>query len=157
MIRAAFTITPDMREADPLDVIGDWETQERKTRKRRSKAEQKTNPYEFRLQIKWVKDLRLMLAQGYIVQANLQEDSRNNPLCSVLGQEEGWPDLGVYGDGRCWLIENKDAEGKLTRAQKLLHPRIIAAGIPLLPICRSLDAAVAFLRANGARFRGVIQ
>jgi hypothetical protein len=157
-LRTPAVYTPEQMGGDFLDFVGEYAAPPPASRKRRSKAEQATNPYEFTLQCTWVKQLRLLLPADYIVQANVQE--RNDGVAGQrahdAGQEPGWPDLGVYGDGRCWLIENKDAKGRRNKAQKLLHPRIHAAGIPLLEENRSLEQAVAFLRANGARFRGAI-
>ena len=134
-----------MREGPPVP----------KPRKRRSKGEQILNPYEHSIQRAVVKQLRALLAPGYIVQAFVSEHQSADEKIKAknAGQDPGWPDLGVFGDGRCWLIEMKDRDGRLSEDQKKMHPRIVAAGITLLPICRNLETAVVWLRENGARLR----
>lgn len=125
-----------------------------KERKRRTKLEQETNPYETRIQKKIVKDLRTLLLPHYIVQARCEHQTPEEKLRAFLmGEDPGWPDIGVYGDGRTWQIECKDRDGDLNKNQKIMHRRIIAAGIPLLSICRDSVTAIEWLKANGARFR----
>lgn len=133
----------------------DFANEPKKERKSRSKIEQQTNPYEHTIQRVIIKDLRWLLPQHYIVQAFASEHRAADEKIKAKnsGQNPGWPDVGVFGDMRCWLFDVKDKRGTLTDAQKVMFPRIVAAGIPLLPICRNLETAVAFLKANGARFR----
>ncbi len=124
-------------------------------RKVRSKAERMVDPYEWEIHRAIVTGLVRLLPLDYIVQANVQEREGGSAgsWAHSQGQRAGWPDIGVYGDGRCWLLEVKDRTGGLTNAQKAMHPRIRAAGIPLLPICRSLGTAASWLQDNGCRFR----
>lgn len=145
-------VAPDVDSVADLPV---FLNEPKKERKSRSKIEQQTNPYEHTIQKSVVKQLRHMLAPGYIVQGFAAEhrDAEEKIKAEAAGQSPGWPDVGVFGDGKTFLIEMKDKRGSLTDNQKVMHPKIIAAGIPLLPICRKLEVAVAFLKAHGARFR----
>ncbi len=137
------------------DVVGNSENPPKKERQTRSKLEQMTNPYEHDIQRGVVNRLRKALWPGYLVQAVVQERANGTAArrAREAGQEPGWPDLGVWGDGRVWLVEMKDKTGTLERSQKEMQPKIVAAGFPVLSMCRSYEQAEEWLRANGARFR----
>lgn len=152
-VRQAWRPTPEQVEGGIVGIPIE-EAVARKPRKTRSKAEQKTNPYESRIQKSVVKDLRRLLPPEYIVQAYCEhQDPAEQLRAKLMGSDPGFPDLMVFGDGRVFLIEMKDAEGVLNKNQKDMHPLIVAAGIPLLPICRNIHMALEFLIANGARTR----
>jgi len=71
-----------------------------------------------------------------------------------LGCIAGWPDCGVFWRGRVVLLELKRQRGGvLSDAQKSLHPRLAAAGFPVV-VCRSLDDALAAVEAAGVPLRG---
>jgi hypothetical protein len=146
-------------EADYADLVGSSENPPIKARKKRSRGERAVNPYERDIQRAVVTQLRAIVPPDYIVQANVQE--RQGRQASIFarsqGQVPGWPDIAVWGDGRVWLIELKDRHGVLTKSQKDLHPRLSAAGFPVLPICRSVEEAIDFLIQHGARLRGRVE
>ena len=135
------------------DLVGSCENPPRKIRKKRTKTERLTNPYEWEIQRATVKLLRLVLPADYIVVAHAQESSSEseNRYAKLNGQWPGYPDLEILGDGRVWLIEMKDAKGRLTKAQKDFHILLKPAKIPILSICRSPEQACAWLAKNGAR------
>jgi hypothetical protein len=141
-----------------LALLGSGENEPKKEREKRSKLEQITNPYEHEVQCRIVNGLRLLLPLDYIVCSFRAEsyDPAVRRRSKEAGYIAGYAETHVIGDSRLWLMEIKDRDGRLSDDQKRVHPRIIAAGIPLLRICRSLDQAVAFLQENGARFRGRI-
>ena len=138
-----------------VDLVPAFEKKSTDKRSKRTPLEQQTNPYERDIQAAIVKDLRGVLAQGYIVQSNVQERVGliAGQRASAQGQLSGWPDIGIYGEGRCWLIEVKDKTGALTENQKVMHRKLRAAGIPVLEICRDSWTAIEWLRDNGARVR----
>ena len=71
-----------------------------------------------------------------------------------LGALPGWPDIGVLWRGRLVLLELKRSRGgQLSPAQKLLHPRLDATGFPVA-VVRSVDEALAAVRAAGVPIRG---
>ena len=112
---------------------------------------------EWALQVSAVKQLRAIVPADYVVTSWCAERAsmREGSLSRMQGQTKGWPDTGVFGDGRCWLIEWKAPGGSLSVAQKETHARLRTAGIPLAT-CYDVDDAIAFLRACGCRFRGRI-
>ena len=59
-----------------------------------------------------------------------------------LGALPGWPDLGVFWNGRVALLELKrERGGALSPAQKVLHPQLAAAGFPVA-VCRTVVEAL---------------
>ena len=59
-----------------------------------------------------------------------------------LGALPGWPDMGVFWNERVALIELKRSHGGyLSDAQRVLHPRLAAAGFPVA-VCRSVEQAL---------------
>ena len=152
--RTAWQPAPGDLDRPITEVVGPSDNPPRKTRQKRTKAERLTNPYEWEIQRATVTLLRRYLADGYLVQAHVQEREGDARLWAYQqGQDSGWPDIEVTGDGESWLIEMKDRDGDLNAAQKKLHPRLIRAGRKLLPICRSPIDAAWWLRAQGARFK----
>jgi hypothetical protein len=70
-----------------------------------------------------------------------------------MGVKAGIPDIVILGDSRAFLIELKrEVGGRLSDAQKLLHPEIIAAGCPVAT-CRSLEEVKAALETWGVPLR----
>jgi len=115
-------------------------------------------------QIAVVRYLRTVLPQGSIVASvkNEEKPYSDSPTARmnfamkrrVSGMLPGFPDLIVLAPpGRCLLIEMKAPKsGRLSEAQKDLHPRLRAAGIPV-GVCTDIDSARAFMLANGIQLR----
>ena len=73
-----------------------------------------------------------------------------------LGAAKGWPDMGVFCNGRVVLLELKrERGGYLSPAQKQLHPRLAAAGFPVA-VVRTVVEALNAVSANGVPLRGRI-
>lgn len=70
-----------------------------------------------------------------------------------LGALAGWPDLGVFWCGRVVLLELKRYRGYCSPAQRALHPRLAAAGFPVV-ICRTVVEALDAVSAHGVPLRG---
>lgn len=88
--------------------------------------------------------LRTTLPHGWIVQ-----HSANKPRNSVQGGREkamgviaGWPDLAIYGPGpdgpSVWFAEIKEPRGVVSPAQRVVHDRLMDAGLPVR-IVRSVE------------------
>lgn len=69
------------------------------------------------------------------------------------GVRPGWPDLTCLWTGGALLLEVKAPGGRLSDAQRELHPRLAAMGWPVA-VVRSVEDAEAALRAAGAPVRG---
>lgn len=66
----------------------------------------------------------------------------------------GFPDMGVFYNGRVVLLELKRSRGGyLSPAQRALHPRLEAAGHPVA-VCHSVIEALNALAAAGVPLRG---
>jgi hypothetical protein len=158
-IRQPFTLSAAdyaaMISGDDLAVIGESENPAKKPRKKRTKAEQLVNPYEWQFQGRLVKRLELELPRDYVVQSVVAEGKSRLAQIRARqqGQKPGYPEVWIHGDGRSWTIECKAKGGRFTQSQIDMHPRIIAAGIPLLRWCETEEQAIDFLTLNGARFR----
>jgi hypothetical protein len=72
-----------------------------------------------------------------------------------LGALPGWPDCGVWWNGRVVLLELKRLGGILSPAQKLLHPRLEAAGFPVA-VPRTVVEALDAVSDHGIPLRGRI-
>lgn len=71
-----------------------------------------------------------------------------------LGALAGWPDMGVFWDGRLALLELKRERGwALSPAQKALHPRLAGTGFPVA-VCHTIDEALEAVSAAGMPVRG---
>jgi hypothetical protein len=71
-----------------------------------------------------------------------------------LGCVAGWPDCSVWWRGRVVLLELKRSRGgQLSPAQKVLHPRLEAAGFPV-QVVRSVPEALDAVAAAGVPLRG---
>ena len=71
-----------------------------------------------------------------------------------MGCLAGWPDCSVWWRGRVVLLELKRARRwQLSEAQKLLHPRLEAAGFPVA-VVRSVPEALDAVAAAGVPLRG---
>lgn len=71
-----------------------------------------------------------------------------------LGAVAGWPDMGVFWNGRLALLELKrERGGVLSPAQKLLHPRLKDAGFPVA-VCHTVVEALDAVSAAGIPVRG---
>lgn len=71
-----------------------------------------------------------------------------------LGALPGWPDMGVFWEGRLALLELKrERGGVLSPAQRLLHPRLAVAGFPVA-VCHSVVEALDAVAAAGIPVRG---
>ena len=71
-----------------------------------------------------------------------------------LGALPGWPDMGVFWQSRIVFLELKRSRGgQLSPAQKLLHPRLEAAGFPVA-VVRSVPEALDAVAAAGVPLRG---
>lgn len=88
--------------------------------------------------------LRTTLPHGWIVQ-----HSANKPRNSVQGGREkamgviaGWPDLAIYGPGpdgpSVWFVEVKEPRGVVSPAQRVVHDRLMDAGLSVR-VVRSVD------------------
>ena len=110
---------------------------------------------EFVLQCSAVKQLRAMLAPGYIVASHCAEGASfsEGSRAKMQGQIKGWPDTEVCGDGFTWRIEWKSKTGTLSPDQKRVHEQLRRAGQEVA-VCRSIEDAVAFLKKCGAEFGG---
>ena len=66
----------------------------------------------------------------------------------------GWPDCSVWWNGQVALIELKRARGwALSDAQKALHPRLAAAGHPVI-IGHTVEDTLRALQDRGCPLRG---
>jgi hypothetical protein len=65
------------------------------------------------------------------------------------GVKAGVHDLHFLRGGRLFGLEMKDEGGELSPAQKIMHPRLLAAGMAASAVCHSLPAAKAQLFAWG--------
>ena len=69
-----------------------------------------------------------------------------------VGLLTGAPDLLIVWRGRAIFIELKTKTGCLSKAQRIVHKRLLAAEAEL-QICRSVEEVETFLRALGLRLR----
>jgi hypothetical protein len=68
----------------------------------------------------------------------------------------GWPDLGVFWQGRVVLMELKRERGwRLSEPQRELHPRLEATGFPVAVVHNAGDA-LRVVKAAGVPLRGRI-
>jgi hypothetical protein len=145
--------SPDELAGD-VAALGPFENAPKKERKRRSAQEQKTNPYESRIQASIVTELRRTLALGYRVKANVEcVDPVERGHAIRKGWEPHWPDLEVWGFGRCWLLECKDRDGDASTEQLKRHDELRGMGFMVLSECRSVHQAIAWLMKSGVVFR----
>lgn len=71
-----------------------------------------------------------------------------------LGALAGFPDCGVFWRGTLVLLELKrERLGACSPAQRALHPRMEAAGFPVV-VCRSVAEALNAVSAAGVPLRG---
>jgi hypothetical protein len=71
-----------------------------------------------------------------------------------LGAAKGWPDLGIFCNGRVVLLEFKRERGSyLSSAQRALHPRLAAAGFPVA-VVHTVPEALNAVSAAGVPLRG---
>jgi hypothetical protein len=71
-----------------------------------------------------------------------------------LGALPGWPDCGVFWRHHLVLIELKRSrDGRLSDAQRELHPRLADAGFPVA-IARTVEQALDAVAAAGIPLRG---
>ncbi len=59
-------------------------------------------------------------------------------ILKAMGTRAGLPDIGLLRDGRCFWIELKAVDGRITKAQGACHVRLWECGCPVT-ICRSVD------------------
>jgi hypothetical protein len=58
----------------------------------------------------------------------------------------GWPDFGIFKNGKCLFIETKFEKGKLSADQIACHEALSAAGCKV-HVCRSVGAAIELVKA----------
>lgn len=69
------------------------------------------------------------------------------------GVRAGWPDMQVvWAPGKMALIELKYGKGRMSEDQVAMHATLNALGVPVAT-CNSLDAVLAFLRAQDCPLR----
>lgn len=59
----------------------------------------------------------------------------------AMGLKAGMPDYLVWHDGRTIGVELKRENGVLSDAQKEMHPKLLAAGVPVY-VCRSAEDVI---------------
>lgn len=99
--------------------------------------------------------LRLLLPASAVVttwELRNARDAIEGARRKRLGAQAGWPDLGIFHAGRVVLLELKRERGVLSPAQKLLHPRLAAAGFPV-SVCHSPEDALRAVEAAGVPVR----
>lgn len=118
------------------------------------KGRRKSHP-EDAFQIALVNDLRRILHPRVVMAAVPNGGYRTRAEAGILkamGVLPGFPDLLFLWNGRAYGLELKAPKGKLSPAQKELHPRLAVAGMTV-GVVRSLDEALDSLRAAGVPLR----
>lgn len=68
------------------------------------------------------------------------------------GLKSGMPDILVFHDGRCYGVELKAWNGKISEAQKDMHNKLRAAGTVVF-VCASLDEVIWAMERVGVPLR----
>lgn len=77
-------------------------------------------------------------------------------IFKAMGVKAGCPDIIIFYSGRTLCIELKADKGSATPAQKVMHAKLHAQGIPVL-IAKTLEAVELFLDGHGIPLRGNVQ
>lgn len=72
------------------------------------------------------------------------------------GLKPGWPDVQIVWQGLMICIELKTPGGTLSKAQRDLHPRLMAAGA-LVYTAKQVEEVEGFLRGCGVPLRASVQ
>lgn len=75
-------------------------------------------------------------------------DAREGKRLKETGVKPGIHDLLFLHDGRLYGLELKAAGGSLSPAQRIMHPRLLAAGMAASCVADNLQDARAFLYRN---------
>jgi hypothetical protein len=59
---------------------------------------------------------------------------------------KGWPDFGIFKNGKCLFIETKFEKGKLSADQIACHEALSLAGCKV-HVCRSVESAIELVKA----------
>lgn len=73
-------------------------------------------------------------------------------LLKAWGLKPGMPDYLVFFAGRVIGIELKREDGVLSKAQKEMHPRLLAAGM-VVYVCRTPEQVIEWLMLEGVPMR----
>jgi len=76
------------------------------------------------------------------------EAARQVAKARKLGTKPGWLDIEIIWQGRAYFLEIKNPNGRLSDAQRELHPKLIRAGAAVA-VVRSVTEAEATLKSWG--------